>query len=72
MGRLRGSANRSIEHRSVRSLFFLEKAVGDKLRHSIRDFRRPLPNALVEDPPMQDTFDCILGVRLPEKVVQNL
>ena len=53
-----------------RSLFF-EKTLFDELRYGLRNLRRPFSNAGVEHPPVKDTVDGILCIRMPGQVVEN-
>jgi hypothetical protein len=72
MHAVRCIANCSIKQLSIRGLSFFEKAPSNKFRHDSGYFWGPLPDALVENPPTEDTLHCILGFRLSPKVVENL
>src|ERR1700736_2645943 len=61
----------AVKHMAVRGWLLLEKTSFDQSRHGLRNFGRPLVNACIEHPPVQDAVDGVLRIRMPGEVIQN-
>ena len=60
-----------IKNMAVRGGLLLKESLLDELFDGRRNLRRPLPNARVEHPPMQNAVDRVLRIRMPGQVIQN-
>ena len=61
----------AVKNVAVRGWFLLEETLFHQTLDRLRDFRRPIANACVQDPPVDDSIDRVLSVRVPGEVVQN-
>src|SRR5437773_4049947 len=61
----------AVKYGAVRSLALFEKTLFDELRDGLCNFRGPLSNAGVEHPPMKDSVDGVLCLRMSGQVVEN-
>jgi len=61
----------AVKYVAVRRLALFEKTSFDELRDGLRNFRGPLSNAGVEHPPVKDTVDGVLRIRMAGQIVEN-
>ena len=61
----------AVKYFAVRRSPFFEKTLFDELGDGLGNFRRPVPNAGVEHPPVKDSLDRVLCLRMPGQVVEN-
>ena len=60
-----------VKYFAIRRSLLFEKTLFDELRDGLRNFRRPVPNAGVEHPPVKDAVDRVLCIRLPGQIIEN-
>ena len=60
-----------VKYFAVRRWLFFEKTSLHELCDGLRNFRGPLSNAGVEHPPVKDTVDGVLCLRMPGQIVEN-
>ena len=60
-----------VKYVAIRRSFSFEKTLFDELYDGLCNFRRPLSNAGIEQPPMKDAVDGVLCIRMPGQVVEN-